>query len=185
MSKNQARFLRFLMLAAGIGGLYWLAHSGGFLEDVSVESVRTQVADAGPWGGVVYLIAFFVGVMLYLPGMVFIIAGILAFGKVHGAMLALLGGVGSATISMALLRLVGGKLLLEIERPLVKKLLSKLHDRPIRTVAVMRILLWVSPPLNTALALTGIRHREHFIGTVLGLTPVVLIVALTIEQFVS
>jgi len=185
MSENQTRLLRFLMLALGLAVLYGLADSGGFLDDLSVESVRAQVAAAGPWGAVVYLVSFFVGVLLYLPGMVFIIAGILAFGKVHGSMLALVGAVGSATGCMALLRLVGGKLLLKIERPLVKKLLSKLHERPVRTVALMRMLLWVSPPLNTALALTGIRHREHFLGTVLGLAPVVLVVALTIEQFVS
>ena len=130
MTETRSRLLRLTLFAVVIAGVCWGLDRAGYLDDVSVERIRAAVDEAGGWGVLIYLLIFCVGVLLYVPGFVFISAGILAFGKVHGSMLALLGGVLSASVSVALFRAVGGSLLQEIEKPWVKGLLSKLHERP-------------------------------------------------------
>ena len=34
-----------------------------------------------------------------------------------------------------------------------------------RTVIVLRLLLWIAPPLNYALAMSNIRFREYLVGS--------------------
>ncbi len=185
MSSTRSRLLRLLLLAGLSAALYASADASGWLEQLSVDWVRAQVDRAGAWGALVYLGAFCLGVALYVPGMVFIVAGILAFGKLLGGALALLGAVLSASLSVALLRAVGGNLLEEIDRPFIKRLVGRLHDRPIRTIILLRLLMWVSPPLNTALALSGVSQRKILLGTAAGLTPVVAAAALGLGFFVE
>lgn len=185
MSSTRSRLLRLLLFAAAFVAAYACADASGWLDQVSVEWVRAQVDRAGAWGALVYLAAFCLGVMFYIPGMIFIVAGILAFGKLHGAPLALLGSVVSASVSVAFLRAVGGNLLEEIEKPFIKRLVGKLHDHPVRTIILLRLLMWVSPPLNTALALSGVSQRKILVGTAVGLLPVVLTVALMLDVFVE
>jgi uncharacterized membrane protein YdjX (TVP38/TMEM64 family) len=76
--------------------------------------------------------------------------------------------------SFAIVRLVGGKALGELENPWVKKVMAKLDERPITTIALLRVVLIMSPQLNYALALTNVRFRDYLIGSVIGLVPPIL-----------
>jgi uncharacterized membrane protein YdjX (TVP38/TMEM64 family) len=48
-------------------------------------------------------------------------------------------------------------------------MLGHLDARPIRTVFALRLVLWLAPALNYALALTRARFRDYAIGSALGL----------------
>lgn len=82
-----------------------------------------------------------------------------------------LAGVGSVCFSFLIVHSIGGRALSEIERPFVRRTLSRLDERPIRTVVVLRLMLWLSPALNDSLALSDIRFRNYLIGSFLGLIP--------------
>ena len=51
-----------------------------------------------------------------------------------------------------------------------------------RTVAILRAILAMAPPLNYALALTGVSLRDYVIGSAIGLAPIILILAIFSEQ---
>ncbi len=59
--------------------------------------------------------------------------------------------------------------MVEIKQRHAKILLSKLDERPILVVFLIRLVFWIAPPLNYALALTKIRFRDYMIGSVAGL----------------
>jgi uncharacterized membrane protein YdjX (TVP38/TMEM64 family) len=44
-----------------------------------------------------------------------------------------------------------------------------LDDHPIRTVFLLRLVFWMSPPLNYGLAMTEIRLRDYLVGSGAGL----------------
>ena len=46
---------------------------------------------------------------------------------------------------------------------------GKAVARPILTVALLRLFLWVAPPINYALALSTVRYRDYAAGSALGL----------------
>jgi uncharacterized membrane protein YdjX (TVP38/TMEM64 family) len=62
----------------------------------------------------------------------------------------------------------------------MSRLLSRLDERPVLTVVLLRLFLWMAPQLNYALALSNIRFRSYFVGTALGLVaPIAGIVLLS------
>ena len=55
----------------------------------------------------------------------------------------------------------------------------------VRTVAWLRVLLFVSPHLNTALALTSVGFADYLAGSMLGLAVPMAVWALVMERFLQ
>lgn len=166
---TKKRFLRIAALLAATGGIFLWLKLSGTLDDLSAERIRGFVEEAGPFGFLLFVVIFVVGELVHLPGMIFVAAGILAFGRTTGFFVSLTAAVCSVGFSFFLVRTLGGKALTEIQRPFVKRMLEKLDDRPITTVLVLRSIFWLAPPLNYALALSSIKSRDYLIGSTLGL----------------
>ncbi len=139
------------------------------MTDWDAEGVRKHIEDAGIWGFLLYILVFAGGEFIHIPGMIFVGAGILAYGKLRGFLLAFIASVISVCTSFVVVRAIGGKPLSQIDRPLVKRLLLNLDAHPIRIVFALRLLLWLAPALNYALALSNIGFRDYLIGSALGL----------------
>ncbi len=171
--KKRAR-LRLVAVAVMFAALLFGAKATGLADAFDAQGVREQIQAAGVWGVALYLVIFAAGELLHVPGMVFVAAGILAYGRVWGFGVAYLGSLVSVSASFLLVRLVGGRALRAIDKPFIKRMLDRLQERPVRTVIVLRLILWLAPPLNYALALTELRFRDHLLGSALGLLPVLL-----------
>ncbi|MGZ3441569.1 MAG: VTT domain-containing protein, partial [Polyangia bacterium] len=103
----------------------------------------------------------------------------MAWGRVGGGALSYVAALVSVSLGFAVVRAIGGQPLATIERPRVRALLARLDQRPILTVALLRLFLWVAPALNYALALSSVRYRDYAIGSALGLAlPMALAAAL-------
>lgn len=158
-----------------------LLEVSGALADLDAEKIQSAVHAAGPWGVLLYVVVFAVGELIHIPGLVFVAAGILAYGGHTGFFVGLLGAVCSVTLSFVLVRAIGGKVLSEIERPFVKKMMAHLDERPVKTVLVLRSILWLAPVLNYGLAMSSIRFRDYLVGSALGLVAPVLAAAFLFE----
>ena len=56
-----------------------------------------------------FVLVFAVGNLLSVPGLVFIVASLLAYGKLTGALVALLGSLAALPLNFWVVRTVGGK----------------------------------------------------------------------------
>jgi uncharacterized membrane protein YdjX (TVP38/TMEM64 family) len=72
-----------------------------------------------------------------------------------------------------------------LNRPLVARVTRMLHERPILTLTVLRAIILVSPPINYALALTRLSHRDYAIGSAIGLVLPVLVVTQGLQCLIS
>jgi hypothetical protein len=52
----------------------------------------------------------------------------------------------------------------------IKRMMAQLEMRPIRTVALIRVLLFLSPWTNYVLGATGLSFRHYLFGSIAGLT---------------
>ena len=104
-----------------------------------------------------------------IPGFLFIVVAVLVYGFTIGVPLAYLGGFLSVLTHFTVVRMIGGSPLKEIKQPFIKKMLMKLEQSPIRTVVILRILFFISPPVNYALALSHLKIIDFIIGTVIGM----------------
>ena len=171
---RKGRWLRIAVVVLVLLGLYIAGQTSGLLDDLDAEAVREKVRAAGPLGVLLFLAIFSGGLLVGLPGMAFLAASFLAYGTTFGFVVALVGSMVAITISFLLVRFTGGTALATVERPLIKRALAHLDRRPVGTVAVLRLIFWLAPPLNYALALTALRLRDYLVGSFLGLVPVVL-----------
>ena len=106
---------------------------------------------------------------MYIPGWIFLVGAVLALGKEWGGMASFLAALCSASISFFIIRSVGGTALRSLNNKWADRIFSHLDQRPILSVAILRLLFQTLPAINYALALTDLRFRHYMIGTLIGL----------------
>ncbi len=167
---------RLFAVAALLLGVYLVGRATGIVDQVDIPTVRRVVDAAGGWGFLVFVLVFVLGVLLQVPGMLFVAAGILIYGKTTGYFANLAGAIVAVCASFTMVRAVGGSALAGVRRPWLQRILAKLDDKPIRWLIVIRLFAFIAPPLNYVLALTRIRFRDYAIGSALGLvTPMAVV----------
>jgi uncharacterized membrane protein YdjX (TVP38/TMEM64 family) len=166
---SRARLLRLALLAVVAVALVVLRFTTSFGASLSTAHIRALVQHAGAAGVVVFVAAFCVGELLHVPGIVFVGAAVLAWGRLAGGAAAYLGALFAVSIAFAVVRAIGGQPLGEIRQPRLRAVLARLEQRPIATTAVLRLFLWLAPALNYALALSPIRYSDYLAGSAIGL----------------
>lgn len=178
-SAKPRTWLRLILALALVVSLVLVGKWTGVTDDLSAERVRQMIDDAGAYGIVVFVAIFCVGELIQIPGLIFVAAGVYAYGQGLGGVISYLTAIASVVMSFVIVRLVGGQALRGIDKPWVKKILDGIDRQPIATVAVLRLVFIMSPPLNYALALSSIRFRDYLLGSALGLIlPIGLFVIL-------
>jgi uncharacterized membrane protein YdjX (TVP38/TMEM64 family) len=168
--------LRFLVLV--ILGIWIMVWATGMTERFTSQNIRGFLAGKGLWGVVAFTVLFSAGQLLRVPGAIFVAAAVAVYGRNCGMVVALLGALLSVTVSFTVVRAFAGQALADVQRPLVRRLLSKIESRPVMIVALLRLIFQTAPPLNYALPMTAVRWHDHLVGSVLGLPVPVAVMAL-------
>lgn len=136
--------------------------------------LRALVASSGPLGPLVFIAAFAAGVFLHLPGMALVALG----GLIFEAPQAFLYGWAAIVVSTATTFLLVRWFFREAFQGTLAsrfQFLRRLDDRLVArgfvTVLVLRLLFFLSPPLNFALGATRVRFAAYLGGTALGVVP--------------
>lgn len=165
-----------------LGGLALLVVSGwaflfatGLIDELEEERLRALVGGAGAYGIALFVVAFVGAQLLHMPGSVFIAVAAVAWGWALGGVIAWTASVIAVTVNFSFVKTVGGDALLTVDRPLLAKILRHLHERPMTTIFVSRALFMTSPWLAATLALAGVRQRDHFVASAIGLAPQILL----------
>src|SRR5215510_11524773 len=113
--------------------LFGIGRALDLQQHLAVESLRATMASAGTAGVVLYVIAFCLGELLHVPGLVFDAAGVLAYGPVLGGLLAFLGAQACVSVSFWVVRAIGGRPLRELRTRQVRLALAQPDARPVAT----------------------------------------------------
>ncbi len=172
---------RLVGLVVVMAVLFAIGHATGLTEYLTREHLRALMESLGVWGVLLFFVLFAVGEFLHVPGIVFVLAALLAYGRVGGAIAAYVGALTSVSFSFLLVRRVGGQALAHVKRARIAKILEHLDRHPIPTIAVLRTFLFLLPAVNYALAMTRVRFRDYLLGSALGLVLPMIVVALAFE----
>lgn len=157
--------------------LFFFVRQSEYLNNVNPGAVRELVHEWGELGILIYALVFTAGLLLYVPGTIFIVVAGLLYGPVWGSLIAFVVANVAVFISFNLVRWLGGTTRSSDMHPALDARLKKIKRQPIMTVAFLRTFLWTAPVLNYLLALTTVEQRQHLLGTLLGtLAPIVTIV---------
>jgi len=144
------------------------------------------MVDAGPVAWLGYVVLFAVGELIHVPGIVFVAAAVFAYGGLVGCALAYTASLFSVSAGFLITRGLSGGLTLDaLGLPdCVKRWLDRLNVAPVRTVAMLRLVFYLSPQMNATMALTGISFRSYLLGS-LGLLPMMVLVALMLDRLLE
>ena len=176
---------RLVGLVVVMAVLFAVGHFTGLTDYLTRENLRALMESLGVWGVVLFVVLFAVGEFMHVPGIVFVLAALLAYGRVGGAVAAYLGALASVSFSFFLVRRVGGQALAHVKRARIAKVLAHLDRHPIPTIAVMRMFLFLLPAVNYGLAMTRVRFRDYLVGSAIGLLPPMIVIALAFEWALS
>ena len=97
------------------------------------------------------------------------------------------GGAGNpASVVRVFVRAIGGQPLAVVEAAWLRRLLSKLDQRPFATVFLLRTILMAAPAVNYSLALSSLRFPLYFAGSAAGLAvPLVVLWRSTAYCFID
>jgi len=162
-------YRRLFLVIAFFALLLGVFQFSGLRENLSLAFLRETFSEHTVVGLLIFTALFIVGNLLHVPGWLFLAAAVLALGEVRGGLVTYVAAVVTCAATFWIIRLVGGDALCDIRFSWAKKLLARLHARPVAVVAALRVLAQTMPTLNCVLALSGIRFRSYMAGTVLGL----------------
>jgi hypothetical protein len=104
-------------------------------------------------------------------------AAVAVHGRNAGILVALLGALRLRDRQFRARPRVCSAALANVQHPFIQRLLAHVHRRPVRTVALLRLLFQTAPPVNHALPMTGVHWRDHLGGSVLGLPLPIVVMA--------
>jgi len=147
---------------------------------IDADTLRGELLELGCFAAPAFIVAFALGELLHLPGIVFVIVARVVFGPTLGLALGYAGALVALTVSFAVARglLGAARATKEPWRPrvrLLRRAFEMLEAHPVRSIALLRLVLWLAPPLTYALAATKIRFRDHVLGCAAGLVIPVLL----------
>lgn len=120
-------------------------------------------------GLLTFILIFAMGNLVQIPGWIFLAAAVLALGRTWGGLATYVAALVSCTFTFFSIHLIGGDALRGLKGKLATRLLNQLDAHPVRNIVLLRMLFQTVPPLNYALAMSGVRFRDYFVGTLLGL----------------
>lgn len=130
-----------------------------FLEDC--------IRNAGAFGAMLFIVVYTIGTLMNIPGFLFLFVGFIVFPGFNGILIGYLASVVAVTVHFFFVRAMAGEALSEIKQPFVKRQMSRLVTSPIKTTIILRLIFYVSPPVNYALAMSSIKWKHSLIGTMI------------------
>ena len=179
------KWLRLGALAAFFAIAWYIGWRTGLAGKLNKKDLQDIILGAGAWGLLLYVSLFSAGLFIQIPGVVFVAGSLLIYGYWLGILVSFLGGLIAISISFAVARMIGGDPLARLRNQRARAVIGRLREEPIRTMAVLRVFLQMSPALNVALALSGVRYRDYLLAALLGMWVPVVVVASAIHYVIN
>jgi uncharacterized membrane protein YdjX (TVP38/TMEM64 family) len=176
MTRQRAVKIAVLVLLAAAFVAVWLSP---LREQMTRDNVRAFVGNLrGLWyGPIAFIAAFALGCLFAVPASLFVVAAGFIWGWVLGGVYSLIGGVLGATASFYVGRFLGAGVLDRFGR--VGRMVAKQVDHAgFRSLLVLRNIPGIPfAVLNYGAGAAGVRLRDFFLSTVVGVTPSMFVFA--------
>jgi uncharacterized membrane protein YdjX (TVP38/TMEM64 family) len=133
----------------------------------TIEYLEGAIRSAGIFGVLLFVLVYTIGTLMNIPGFLFLFVGFMVYKGINGILIGYIASVFAVTVHFFFVRAMAGEALSEIKKPFIRRQISKLTDAPIKTTIILRLIFYVSPPVNYALALSSIKWKHSLIGTML------------------
>ena len=167
--RNLLRLAAALALAAMFVALWF----SPFRDQLTRENIRAAVDQIRSvwYAPILYILIYALGCVVAIPASIFVIAAGFIWGWLLGGCYAMVGGTLGAVISYFAGRFIGAGLLERFGR--VGRIVAKQVDHAgFRSLLVLRNIPGIPfAALNYGAGVAGVRFRDYFFATILGIAP--------------
>jgi uncharacterized membrane protein YdjX (TVP38/TMEM64 family) len=143
-----------------------------YRDQFTVEALRTRIDALGAWAPLVFVAAYALGAVLFLPGSVFTVAGGVLFGPWLGTLLNLIGATLGATAAFFIARYLASDWVAARAGGRLGRLVHGVEREGWRFVALTRLVpLFPFNLLNYALGLTRIPALQYVLASFVCMAP--------------
>jgi uncharacterized membrane protein YdjX (TVP38/TMEM64 family) len=147
----------------------YIGRGSEFSQYFGLEFLTQIIQNTGLFGIIMFVVVYIIGTLMNIPGMIFLFILFLVYDDFTGLAVGYVSTLLSMIAHLEFTRAIAGKPLAEIKQPFLRKQLDNLMDHPIRTTVILRLILFISPPVNYALALSPIKFRHFVIGSMIAM----------------
>lgn len=141
---------------------------------IEPADVAAHLEAMGPWAPLVFIGALVVGTLFFVPATIFTIAAGLLFGPVYGILFGWIGLNLGAAIGYGIGRAGGGPVKPFLDRK-AGRVMRIMHAHGVGSVISLRMVPFLPfSVLNYSFGLALLRPRDYFIGTAIGVVPILV-----------
>jgi len=175
---EQKHWLRTGIFIIVILVLAFTVYYTGISQRLTPGYLKSYLARAGPYAPLLFISAFISAFFLRVPGFIFIILGAIVFERFPAIMYSFIAIATGTSLTFFMARFFLRDTVSKMEIRGVRGLKEKIAKRGFLTVLFLRLVFFLLPPLNWMLGVTPVKYRDYLFGTILGVAPGVLILAL-------
>ncbi len=147
--------------------LMYLGRHSSLRAYFTLTYMEETIRQAGGFGMFLFIVMYTVGTLMNIPGFLFLFVGFVVYQGLNGILLGYVASVIGVTVHFFFVRAMAGEALAEVKQPFVRKQMQRIAQHPVRTTVLLRIIFYVSAPVNYALALSNIKWKHSLYGTML------------------
>ena len=174
---DRASLLKIGLAALVASVVAWIYASGAY-EEFDPATMRVWLREAGPWGGVLFIVAYSCLQPFGVNGLVFLLSAPLIWSPTEAFLLNWAGTVGTGLFSFAGARFVARDWVQQRLPKRVRRFDDRLRTRGFRTVLLLRLIFYTTPTVQWALGVSRVSFVPFLIGTVVGVAPFTLMTTL-------
>ena len=136
---------------------------------LTAETLGTLLDKAGIWAPLAFILAYAVGVCLFVPGTLITAIGAAIFGPYWGFLYVWVGAMIGASTAFFIGRSLGREFAASLIGDRLRKWDDAIEKNGFATVLYLRLVYFPFTPMNFGMGLTRVRFRDYFFGTGLGI----------------
>ena len=172
--KKAKNVLRLLLLVVVLLAVV-VAWQTGLYEKLTVESVRNWLLEAGPWGGVLFILAVSVLQPMHLSMHAFLLAASQVWPPLEAMLYSFLGLMGAALTSFFFARFMAAEWVQARIPEKLKPYEERLEKETFKTVLILRLLFFTTPMVQFSYGVLRLRFWPWMAAMALGSLPYVVI----------
>lgn len=133
------------------------------------QSIKDFLSAAGPFAPLLFILAYAIGICLFLPATLFTGIGAMLFGAYFGFMYNITGAMLGASAAFFIGRYLGRDFAASLVGDRLAKYDKKIASNGFAVTLYLRLLFFPFTPMNFGMALTRISFVQYFWGTFLGI----------------
>ena len=147
----------------------------GYKNPGYIQDFVNKVQDYGPAGGLLFVVAFGILQPFGVGSHGFILASALIWDPWLAFLYSSLGCTLSGCLAFGYARYIGQEWVQQRIPPKLQKYQTKLMDRPIRTMLIMRLVFFTLSPMQLMLGVSRVRFWDYLLTMVVGNSPLIIV----------